>query len=281
MRIAIAQIPMAWTLAENTRSVLGHLARARALGADVAVFPECATTGFHRRVPEHVSRSSIRRAIDRVRARCRALALPAVVGTPFFPADGEGAVWNAAVAVGADGEVLAVCPKVGLTESERAFFHAGTTRPTFALNAVSCGVLLCREARDAEQARASLAGVRVAFWPGAVAWHDERPTHPENVVTREIASACARTLGAHLVQCNWPNSLNDPQTRGMGGSLVVAPRGEVLHECPADRPGITVIALDLGEEERRSDHAADRPAAASARGAPPPCPRPRPRLHCR
>lgn len=244
MRVAIAQLPMAWTLAENTRSILEHLARAKALGAEVALFPECATTGFHRQVPGQVSVAGIRDAIGRIRDACRTLEMAAVVGTPFFPTDDESPRWNAAVAIGAEGEVRAVCPKVGPTPTERAYFDAGTERPTFTLGAVSCGVLLCREVQDAEEARAALGGVHVVFWPGVIAW-DAPDSHPENVVTREMAADCARTLGAYLVQCNWASSLNDPTMRGLGGSLVVSPDGEIVHACPADAPGITVVALDV------------------------------------
>ncbi|HEX2205849.1 MAG TPA: carbon-nitrogen hydrolase family protein [Longimicrobium sp.] len=255
MRVAVAQMPMAWTLEENTRAIVEHLSRAKALGAEVALFPECATTGFHRRVPGETSPGAIRGAIERVREACRALALPAVVGTPFFPEAGESPRWNAAVAIGADGEVRAVCPKVGLTASEHAYFDAGAERPTFTLGAVLCGVLLCREVRDAEEARHELRGSRVVFWPGAIAW-DNPASHPENVVTREIAQACARTLGAYLVQCNWATSLNDPETRGLGGSLVVSPAGEVVHACPADAPGITLVALALADVEGMETSAA-------------------------
>ncbi len=256
MKIAIAQMPMGWTLEENTRSILEHLAQARALGADVAVFPECATTGFHRRVPGQVSPRGIGQAIEQVREQCRVLGLPAVFGTPFFPAGEEPAIWNAAVVIGSGGEVLSVAPKVGLTRSEGTYFQAGTARPAFRLGAVSCAVLLCREVRDAEQIRPGFTDVQVVFWPGAIAWSSTEPTHPENVVTREIAVACARTLGVHLVQCNWPNSLNNPDVVGMGGSLVISPIGEIVHECPADQPGISLVTLKVEAAEPASTRAA-------------------------
>lgn len=256
MRIAIAQMPMGWTLEENTRSVLEHLAEAKALGAEIAVFPECATTGFHRRVPEQTSRGGIQEAIRQIQAECAAWQLPAIVGTPYFPSARESAIWNAAVVIDSGGALSAVCPKIGLTQSECAYFEAGVARPSFTVGSVSCAILLCREVRDAERLRPHLAGARVVFWPGAIAWNSTRETHPENMVTREIASVCARTLGAYLVQCNWAQSLNDPQASGMGGSLVISPSGEIVHECPVDRPGITVVTLDLGDVEEGPSSAA-------------------------
>jgi omega-amidase len=241
LKIAIAQMRMAWTLERNTRSILEHLAQARTLGADLAVFPECATTGFHRRVPEQTSRAGIQQATRRIQAECAALKLPAIVGTPFFPSAEEVPIWNAALVIDSGGDIAAVCPKIGLTQSEATFFQAGTARPTFSLGSVDCAVLLCREVRDAEYIRPHLAGVRVVFWPGAIAWNSRRATHPENVVTREIASACARTLGAYLIQCNWAESLNDPEASGMGGSLVISPAGEIIHECGVGQAGVSIV----------------------------------------
>lgn len=243
MKIAIAQMEMRPTCAENVGSVIDHLHRAKALEADVAVFPECATTGFHRQVPEQVNRREIGDAIARIRGECAALRIAAVVGTPYYPSAEGGEIWNAAVVIGGAGEILAVCPKVGLTKSERLFFTAGTARPTFSLGSVGCGVMLCREARDGEQLRAQLGGARLMFWPGAIAW-DNGASDPDNVVTPEIASACARTLESHVVQCNWSTSLNNPAIRGMGGSLVLAPTGDILHRCPLDTTGISVLEIE-------------------------------------
>jgi predicted amidohydrolase len=243
LKIAIAQMSMGWTPEENTRAIVDGLAEAKALAAEVALFPECATTGFHRRVPEHLSRGAVRRSLRRIRERCAALELAAVVGTPFFPSPRRAEVWNSAVVIGARGEVRAVCPKIGLTRSEAGFFEAGAARPTFTLGTVASGVILCREVRDAERIREQLPEVRLVFWPGAIAWRSETGD-PENIVTEEIARACARALQCHLVQCNWASSLNRPELRGLGGSLVVSPGGEVLHRCPMDEAGITLVALD-------------------------------------
>jgi len=248
VKIAIAQMEMRPTCAENLEGVIGHLHEANARGADVAVFPECATTGFHRQVPDQVNRREIGEAVARIQEECAALGIAAVVGTPFYPSDSDGEIWNAAAVIDPRGDVVAVLPKVGLTKSERLFFTAGETRAAFPLGSVGCGVMLCREVRDGEEIRAQLGGIRLTFWPGAIAW-DNTPTDPDSVVTPEIARECARTLGSYMVQCNWATSLNNPDVRGMGGSLVLAPTGELLHRCPLDTVGISIVELDPGSRE--------------------------------
>jgi len=255
VRIAIAQMPMSCTPEENTRAVLEQLAEARALAANLVVFPECATTGYHRQVPELISRSRLREALERIQAQCAALELAAVVGTPFFPSPEDDRIWNAAVAIDAAGEIQAVCPKVGLTQSESRFFHPGDARPVFMLGTIRCSVMLCREVRDAELLREQIPEARLLVWPGVIAWGSEAG-HPQNVVTKEIARACARTLNSHLIQSNWASSWNQPELRGMGGSLVISPRGEVLHECPRDEAGISLVEVDL--QGNSEDHQLSR-----------------------
>lgn len=245
MKIAIAQMPMRWTTEENSRSVIDYLARAKALSADVVVFPECSTTGYHRRVPEQISRRGIADSLERIQAQCAALELPAVVGTPFFPCAAEDRIWNAAVAIGADGEIQAVCPKAGLTQSEDRFFQAGRTRPTFSLGAASCSAFLCREVRDVEQLFPQVGGTDLVFWPGVISWDNDPYAHPDDDVTIEIAQTSARILGSYLVQCNWPNSVNRPELTAMGGSLVISPTGELLQQCPLDEAGVSVVTVDV------------------------------------
>jgi predicted amidohydrolase len=247
VKIAIAQMEMRPTCDGNLEGVIDHLHQAKALDADVAVFPECATTGFHRHVPEQVSRRGIADAIARIQEECAALRIAAVVGTPYYPAAGDREIWNAAVVIDRSGEVVAVVPKVGLTKTERLFFAAGATRPTFTLGSAGCGVMLCREVRDGEELRGRLGGARLTFWPGAIAW-DNGASDPDNVVTPEIASTCARTLESYVVQCNWASSVNNAAITGMGGSLVIAPTGDILHRCPLDTPGISIVELDPAAE---------------------------------
>ncbi len=229
------------TVAENTEGVIEHLRMGAETGAEVVVLPECATTGYHRRVPEQVSRGLIDDAIARVRSECAALGVVAVVGTPWYPSAADDVVWNAAVAVDGRGEILAVCPKVGLTRGETRFFTAGAHRPRFSLGSAACGVVLCREVRDAATIAATGTG-GVTFWPGVIGWESE-VTDPDDDVTHELASECARALDTWLVQCNWAGSVNRPELTGTGGSLVLSPAGDVVYEAPRDVAGL--FAYDL------------------------------------
>lgn len=242
MRIAVAQMPMAWTADENTTTILDHLGRAKSHSADLVLFPECAITGYHRRVPEVAAPAVVEASLARIRAGCAALELPAMLGTPRVSEDGA-AVVNSAVAIGADGGVLALCEKSGLTASEQRYFAPGRVRQRFSIGDVPCCAIFCREIRDLQELRHELEGTRVVFWPSMIHF-DLDGEHPDHV-DMEMAQAFARTLCCWLVQCNWPGSLNRPELPGAGGSLVISPGGELVHRLPHDRPVLDLVTLTL------------------------------------
>lgn len=242
MKVAVAQIPMAWTADENTTTILDHLARAKSLSADLVLFPECAITGYHRRVPEVAAPAVVEASLARIRAGCAALELPAMLGTPRFSEDGATVV-NSAVAIGADGEVLALCEKSGLTASERRYFAPGRVRQRFSIGDVPCCAIFCREVRDLGDLRQELEGTGVVFWPSMIHF-DLDGDHPDHVDV-EMAQAFARTVGCWLVQCNWPASLNRPDLPGAGASLVISPGGEVVHRLPRDRSALDLVSLTI------------------------------------
>lgn len=62
--IALCQMAMHWTIAENLENIKIHLQQAVAGGAQLAVFPECAVTGYHRELSRISSRESLRVAFD-------------------------------------------------------------------------------------------------------------------------------------------------------------------------------------------------------------------------
>lgn len=250
MKTAIAQTPMHWTPGENLQCILEHLTRAQRLGANLVLFPECALTGYHRRVPEHASPYTVDDALRRIRAACADLRIAAVVGTPFYPDREAGCIWNAAVAISDRGGILAVVPKAGLTRSETRYFRPGTDRPLFTVAGATCGVILCREVRDVDALRDSLRGADLVLWPGAVWWEGrEEDAPPADRITLDDARACARALGAYLIQCNWPQSLNRPELTGWGGSVVISPDGEVVYRCLPDEAGMAVLSMSGGGEE--------------------------------
>src|SRR3954471_18262318 len=125
MRIALAQIdPVVGDLAGNRAMILDRLGAAKAAGADLALFPELAVTGYP---PEDLllRPGFVRAAEESLGAVARATkGIVALVGVPHFDRD----LFNAC-AVCADGEVKALyrkrfLPNYGVFDEDRYFAPA-------------------------------------------------------------------------------------------------------------------------------------------------------------
>src|SRR3954453_21393686 len=125
MRIALAQInPVVGDLTGNRELILGHLADAKAQGADLVLLPELAVTGYP---PEDLllRPGFVRAAEESLAAVARATkGIVALVGVPHFDRD----LFNAC-AVCADGEVKALyrkrfLPNYGVFDEDRYFAPA-------------------------------------------------------------------------------------------------------------------------------------------------------------
>jgi len=82
MKVAIAQIAMRWTTAENLAAILQAMERAHGHSAQLCCFAELAITGFHRRIGDEAQPHRVAAALAAVQAQARALRLAVSVGAP-------------------------------------------------------------------------------------------------------------------------------------------------------------------------------------------------------
>ena len=115
MTIAMCQIPMSLTIAGNCRHIVDAITEAN---ADLAVFPECALTGYNYVMGGDISRSKLDEAFRQIKAACRASKTAAIFGAPFFGSPEQDKPWNAAIVVNNEGELTAVQPKIVFTDDE-------------------------------------------------------------------------------------------------------------------------------------------------------------------
>lgn len=244
-RWAIAQPRMHETLAGNLAEVIAALDTAAAAGADGCICPELALTGFHRRVPELLDATALADAEQRLRTTCARLGIAAAIGLPTL---GEGGtVFNSHVHIGADGREHGRVHKRGLTPSEAGFFTPGGARGWTALAGVAMTSVLCREMLDGPALLPELApvpgeGARLICWPSYIGASDPEQAALSDAY-RAGAAVLAQTLDAWVLQSNWPESLNTPSHRGLGGSVVIAPDGRTVMTLPADAPAFHIVTL--------------------------------------
>lgn len=242
-RLAIAQIPMHWEIADNVGTMKAAMHAAKAEGACLCAFPELAVTGFHRRIVEHAQPALVAPAVAELQATAARLALAVAFGAPTFGDSGER--YNSHLLVEADGSLAAVVPKNGLTDPEATFFARGTTRPVARIGGIDCSAVICREVEDLQDVSRQLQGqgAAVLLWPGQMRPDPAKPVQdpPAHVVQ---AQALAAELGACVVQSNWPNALNRPEeSAGTGRSACISAAGELLFRLPPQGFGTAVFTL--------------------------------------
>jgi NAD+ synthase (glutamine-hydrolysing) len=145
LRVALAQInPVVGDIDGNAAKIADTLARARASGAALAVFPELTITGYP---PEDLLLKT--GFLDEAERALRELAagvdgIVAVVGYPERAED----VYNSA-AVLADGEVVATYRKMYLPNygvfDEQRYFQSGAEAAIFELNGIPIGISVCED----------------------------------------------------------------------------------------------------------------------------------------
>jgi len=124
--VTVAVVQMDCTLGEVEPNLnrISHFSRlASGLGADLAVFPECATTGYFvadrlAALAEPPDGPSLRALADIARANRLHLAVGLIVSE-------HGRCYDAQALLGPDGRLLGLYRKVHLFSVERAHFAAG------------------------------------------------------------------------------------------------------------------------------------------------------------
>ncbi|MBK1612146.1 hypothetical protein CKO44_01510 [Rubrivivax gelatinosus] len=242
-KIAIAQIAMHWTTAENTASIERAMNFASSKGAQVCGFSELAVTGFHREIGREARANLVRPAVERIRALAAHLSLGVAVGAPTFGTDGT--KFNTHLLIDEQGMITAEVPKRGLTDPEATFFARGSSRPVGSIQRLRCSAVICREVTDLDHVRSELppGTVDLIFVPGALRQDPEMPRTDPPEYVRDIQRLAAATR-AYVVHTNWPNALNRPEESvDAGGSVVANPDGEVLFRLPMQESGIGIFTL--------------------------------------
>ena len=246
-RIAIAQIDMHWTTAENVAAILRAMTLASVHGAKLCGFSELAVTGFHRHIAREAIAEQVGPAIRELQEGCARLSLGIAVGAPTFGADA--AKYNSHLLIDEHGETRAVVSKQGLTDPEATFFARGSSRPIARLQGLNCSAVICREVSDLDVVSQQLkpGAADIVFVPGALRQDPERlRTDPPEYV-RDIQRLAMATC-SYVVQTNWPNALTRPEESVDGGhSTVAAPDGDIMFRLPRQASGVAIF--NLGERQ--------------------------------
>ena len=244
MRIALAQIdPTVGDLAGNRALILDRLEAAKAAGADLAVFPELAVTGYP---PEDLllRPGFVRAAEESLEQIARsARGIVAIVGAP--EADG-GRLYNVA-AVCADGEVQArvrkqLLPNYGVFDEVR-YFTPGTDNSLIEIGDQKVGVTVCEDMWQPGPPTSELArlGARLLVNISASPF-DVGKEHTRE----EMFRARARDNNTFVAFCNTVGGQDELLFDGH--STVIDKSGEVIARAPGFEEALLVVDLDAKAE---------------------------------
>jgi len=246
--IAMAQVKPVW---ENPGATLDRviplIGQASANGADLICFPEQFATGWDPRSSDNAETGG--GTIVSVLAEAAKKHTITILGS--FRLLEEGSLFNAAAAIGSDGEVLGIYKKMHLfsPDAEDLAYHPGDDIAMFTVRDMEFGIAICYDLRFSSlfhiYAGAGADGVIVpAAWPASRmdAWELFIRSH---ALEDQMFIVGVNTTGVTPV--------GDYQ----GGSMAAGPHGEVLVRAGPGE-GLTFATLDpvLVEEARRAIPAA-------------------------
>lgn len=232
MKLALFQLPSPGSDLEAAfASLEAGLRVAAAAGAGMALFPELFLPGYN------VAEMRAEPLGAGWEARLSALARGAGCGLCLgFAEAADGALYNSALAIGRDGRRLAHYRKLQLYGArEKALFRPGTGYARFEFGGVKAALLICYDVEFAGHVRAlAEAGVRLILCPTA----NMQPFAHVGKLTVPAQAVCHGLTIAYANYCGRERDLDY-----CGGSVLVAPDGEVLAEAG---PGEAVLIADIG-----------------------------------
>jgi predicted amidohydrolase len=235
LKVAAVQFRSCRDLNRNIAGITEQIRRLSKEGVRVAVFPECALTGYFEDVVKAMTAERLAEAERRVANACREAAMYAVIGTPHR--DG-GKLYNSAAVIDPSGRVIERYHKVQLAES---WSTPGDHLSVCRVDGVPCSVIICHDERYPELVRLPvLAGARVIFYLS-----HESGVRQEQKLGPYRAQIQARAVEntVYVVHANAP--ANCDLTGSHGQSRVIAPDGNILQEASMFAEEVVTADLDL------------------------------------
>lgn len=260
-RIQIVQMnPLVGDVAGNAALIIAESARACADGADLAVFPELALTGYPPEDlllrPEFMRR--VEAALQRICAEVSGIAL--VLG---YPLQAVGGLFNVA-GVLRDGQVVIEYAKQCLPNysvfDEKRYFLAGTAPGVFTHCGLKIGLSVCEDIwQDAPTRQAAEAGAQLLLNLNASPFHAGKRAEREALVARRATDHGLTILYANLVG-------GQDELVFDGASFVADRTGRIVARAPEFQDAVLSVAFDAAGQLCPDQLCPSEPAAT---GSPP------------
>lgn len=159
LKVSVAQISLESSISQNMAKVKFFVEKAVEKKCDVVCFPECATTGYFGL--GKLTSVEIESCIEKVRKLASKNKIYLIIGSPRFH---NQVLFNSALAINPQGEIIAEYSKIHLTGYDQKYFHPGSKLGLFYLEGIPCALLICYDGYAPELAKFSaLLGAKLIF----------------------------------------------------------------------------------------------------------------------
>ena len=255
LRVALAQVnPTVGDLAGNAALIKDGVATAAAQGAQIAIFPEMALTGYP--VEDLALRPSFQQASRVALAQLASEIDPSIVAIVGYldqvlTTDGAGKPQNkvAVISGGAVKASYAKChlPNYGVFDEYRNFAPGNETL-IVRIHGVDVGIAICEDLWIDGGITAQLAARK----PGLVIVPNGSPyERNKDDVRLSLVTQRARQAGAPLVYVNMTGGQDDLVFDG--DSIVVSAAGDVIARAPQFEDGIMLVDIDVATRTSTPD----------------------------
>jgi predicted amidohydrolase len=248
VKVAAVQFRSSFKVTDNVARmarILGELADRQ---VRVAVFPECAVTGYHTREVMEPTGDEIREAENTLSRACRERQIAAVFGSIWRSGP---RAYNTAVVFNSKGELVERYGKLMLAGEKWA--TPGNHIALFDLEGIPSTVIVCHDERFPEFVRLpAMAGARVVYYIS-----HEAGMQKEWKIPGSRAQMMARAVenGMFVVAANAPGNVKD-NGGSHGQSRIIKDDGNILQEASiyGDDVLVETLAIEPSMSEWIEEH---------------------------
>jgi len=241
IKVAAVQLAVSNDLEKNTKRICEHIAGLAKQGVRVALFPECATTGYFKdEIPKYTEKQ-LKKAEETIAYTCAENDLYAIVGSPYFE---DGVRYNMALVIDHEGRSIYRQAKIQLVGGDKGWAEPGNKLSTFKIDDITCSIIICHDSRYPELVRLPvLKGSRLVFY---LSWESDMKAEHKIEPYRAQVVARAVENGIYVVHANAPQVVT-PWMGSHGQSRIVSPRGVLLQEAPIFEETVLIEELDMNQ----------------------------------
>jgi len=243
LKIASCQFAVSDSIHENAECIEGFMNKAKAGGAEIVHFSECALSGYAgHEIADFANYrwEELEKYTKNIMTLAGQLGVWVVLGSTHRLTE-PNRPYNSLYLISPEGKVVDRYDKRFLTESDLDYYSAGDHFVTFDINGIRCGLLICFDLRFPEIYR-------------------ELYKMEVDVVLQSFYNARQKEDSVHskimrqTMQCRaasnfmWVSMVNSSRHYSPYGSCFIGPDGVIANELKLNEAGMMINTVDKSEE---------------------------------